>query len=133
MDLSVRSSGPYVPEDHSWLGSAHGTEATKTITLDPDLFTEATHFPNGYLLSGTVLAEVTATPGVYGPYADGAADGRQTAKGFLFATVNMRAAGPNAGAALLEHGAIYTPNLPANHGLDAAARADLAAKFAFRP
>lgn len=133
MDLSVRLQGPYVAEDHSWLASSHGTEATKTITLDPALFTAATHFPNGYLKSGTVLGEVTATPGVYGPYNDAATDGRQTAGGFLFATVPMKTGGPKLGAALMEHGAVKTSNLPANHGLDTAGRTDLAGRVIFRP
>lgn len=57
----------YQVEDHSWLGSAHGTDSTETITLDVSAFTANTHYPNGYILSGTPLAKITAS-GLYGPY-----------------------------------------------------------------
>jgi len=67
MNLTVRSEGPWLPEDRSWLGSAHGTTATRTITLDVSAFTEGTHFPNGYIPSGTVLSELAS--GLFGPYA----------------------------------------------------------------
>lgn len=67
MDLTVRSEGPWLPEDRSWLGSAHGTTATRTITLDVTAFTEATHYPNGFIPSGVVLAELSS--GLFGPYA----------------------------------------------------------------
>lgn len=67
MDLSVISEGPWFPEDRSWLGSAHGTEATETITLDISAFTANTHYPNGYIASGTVLSKLDNN--LYGPYA----------------------------------------------------------------
>jgi hypothetical protein len=67
MDISVRTEGPWLAEDRSWLASAHGTTATRTITLDVSAFTEGTHYPNGYIPSGTVLAELAS--GLWGPYA----------------------------------------------------------------
>lgn len=67
MDISVRSEGPWLAEDRSWLASDHGTTATRTITLDVSAFTANTHFPNGFIPSGTVLAELAS--GLYGPYA----------------------------------------------------------------
>jgi hypothetical protein len=66
MDLTVRSEGPWLPEDRSWLGSAHGTTATRTITLDITAFTSGTHYPNGYIPSGLVLAQLAS--GLWGPY-----------------------------------------------------------------
>lgn len=66
MDISVHSD-TYVADDMSWLGSAHGTDATETITLDVSAFTEGTHYPNGVLLAGLPLGKITAT-GKYGPY-----------------------------------------------------------------
>jgi hypothetical protein len=53
--------------DQSWLGSAHGTNEGKPVTLDISAFTEGTHYPDGYLPSGLPLAELTGT-GLYGPY-----------------------------------------------------------------
>lgn len=67
MDLAVRSEGPWLPEDRSWLGSAHGTTATRTITLDVSAFTAGTHYPNGYIPSGMVLSDLGN--GLFGPYA----------------------------------------------------------------
>jgi len=55
-------------------------------TIDVSLFTQAQHFPNGYIPSGTVLGKVTAS-GKLGPYLDAATDGRQTAVGILRASV----------------------------------------------
>lgn len=54
-------------DDQSWLGSSHGTQAAKSITMDVTKFTAGTHYPNGYLISGLPLAQVTAT-GLYAPY-----------------------------------------------------------------
>jgi hypothetical protein len=66
MDIAVRTT-TYGVEDRSWLGSAHGTTATRTITLDTSAFTAGTHYPAGVLKSGTVLARIGAS-GLYGPY-----------------------------------------------------------------
>lgn len=66
MDLSLRTEA-WVVEDRSWLGSRDGTEFTETITLDTSAFTEATHYPDGFVPSGTVLAKLPS--GLYAPYA----------------------------------------------------------------
>lgn len=76
MDISFHKD-VFAVEDHSWLGSRHGTDATRTITLDFSLFDANTHYPNGYLPSGMVLGKVTLT-GLYGPYS-GTSDEVQTA------------------------------------------------------
>ncbi len=59
----------YQVDNRSWLLSPHGTDpgATPSITLDVSAFTQALHYPNGYLLSGLPLARITATD-KYGPY-----------------------------------------------------------------
>ena len=67
MDITVRSEGPWLPEDRSWLASAHGTTATRTITLDVSTFTANTHYPDGFIPSGTLLSELAN--GMFGPYA----------------------------------------------------------------
>jgi hypothetical protein len=133
MDITVRSEGPWLPEDRSWLGSAHGTTATKTITLDPTLFTANTHYPNGYIPSGTLLGEVTASPGVYGPYDNAAGDGRTVAAGLLFNSTPIRTGQTTkVGAPLLEHGIVRVSKLPTNSGIDANGRTDLAGRIIFR-
>ncbi len=60
MDLTQRTT-TYASDDQSWLGSEHGTQATETIALDTSLFTPATHYPNGFFLSGIPLGQITAT------------------------------------------------------------------------
>jgi hypothetical protein len=67
MDLSMRTEN-FSQDDQSWLGSAHGTDAARTITLDTSAFTSGTHYPNGYFPSGLPLARITSS-GKYGPYA----------------------------------------------------------------
>jgi hypothetical protein len=132
MDISVRSEGPWLAEDRSWLASDHGTTATRSITLDVSAFTAGTHYPNGFIPSGTVLGRITAT-GLYGPYSNAASDGTEVAAGFLFNSTKVVAGGADVGAPLMEHGFIRESRLPAASGLDAAARTDLGAKFTFRP
>lgn len=119
MDISVRKTGPYRVEDRSWLGSAHGTTATRTVTIDVSAFTPATHYPNGYIASGTVVSRIDGS-GLWGPYVAGSAS-----TGVLFNSTPVRAGGPDVGAPVLEHGVIYVPNLPANSGLSPAARTEL--------
>jgi hypothetical protein len=135
VDISLQPTETWVAENRSWLGSRDGTEVTQSITLATSTFTEGTHYPDGYVKSGTLLGEITAvgaTQGMYGPYDNAASDGRETAVGFLFSSVKMRASGPNVGAAIHWRGVIRAAKLPTNHGLDANARTELAAKFWIR-
>lgn len=67
MDLGVKRSS-VGQDDQSWLGSAHGTQSTQTITLDRTTFTAATHYPEGWLKSGLPLMYLRDESGqkVYG-------------------------------------------------------------------
>lgn len=67
-DISVMTTA-YQVENRSWLLSPHGTDpgTTLSIVLDVSAFTANTHYPNGYIPSGTALAKITAS-GLYGPY-----------------------------------------------------------------
>jgi len=58
----------FYQDNQTWLGSAHGTNMGRPITLDVSAFTSGTHYPNGYFPSGLPLAKIAAT-GLYGPYA----------------------------------------------------------------
>jgi hypothetical protein len=44
--------------DQSWLDSDHGLRNARTEVLDISTFTSGTHYPNGYIPSGTPLAKV---------------------------------------------------------------------------
>lgn len=69
MDLSLRTT-TFGADDQSWLGSAHGTDSTESVTLDVSAFTAGLHYTalGGYFKSGIPLAKITSS-GLYGPYA----------------------------------------------------------------
>lgn len=137
-DISVVTYGNSQAEKRSWLLGPHGTEpgTTPSITLDISKFTAGTHYPNGFIPSGTVVSKVTAT-GLWGPYDSTASDGRQTVGdgtiGILFNSVpalnHAGVARTKFGTAVLVHGFVNTLKLPfassATGGLAAAAQTAL--------
>lgn len=132
MDLTVETTD-YGADDLSWLGSAHGFEAGEPVTLVSDLF-HADHLAAGFVPSGVAIAKVTAVganQNKYGRYDDAAADGRQVMVGHLKKGVRIKA-GRSIGAAMLRHCIVLEANLPANHGLDAAGKADVAGRIVYR-
>lgn len=80
LDISLQST-TYQVGNRQWLLAE--PDVKLNVTLDISKFTGATHFPNGYIPSGTVLGIVT-TGGLAGPYDDTASDGRQTAYGITY-------------------------------------------------
>lgn len=122
-DIGVFSL-PYQIEDRSWLQTANLESLyTVGVTVQISAFTAATHFPNGYIPSGTVLGLISAssTGGalVVGPYDDTAADGRQTAMGILFSSVRVwnplgQPLTKVGGAAVQAWGVVSTSKLPFN-------------------
>jgi len=128
MDL-LTSSTSYSQGDHTWLGSAHGTDENETITLDLTQFTKATQFPDGYIPSGMTLG-IVAVGGLYAPYDGAAVDGTETSVGHLYGDVpvsnddGILGVGVALGA-LFNHGKVILANLPAGDAIDAAGQADL--------
>lgn len=120
--ISVKRTEHQV-ENRSWLASQHGTDHRPSITLDVSAFTPATHHPNGFIASGTVVGKITAT-GLYGPYDADADDGTEVAAGHLFHSVNV-VGETKVGNAIIVHGFVSESRLPANHGLDDAAKGQL--------
>jgi len=134
MDLSVRTDGPYAPENFSWLGSRHGVESTDTITLVTDLFSGKPFYTDGYIPSGVAIAQITAngaTQGMYGPYDNAASDGRQTMSGHLMTTKSLKGGADYIGAALLSHGKVRLSKLPTGHGVDTAGQTDVAGRIIY--
>ncbi|GAB7187157.1 phage capsid and scaffold [Kitasatospora sp. Ki12] len=131
MDLSIISES-YGQDRRDWLGSQHGTDAPRSITVDLSKgFVSGTHYPTGYLKSGLPLGKVTAT-GRYGLYDDAASDGRQTLVGFLFTPVDLRknsTATGALGASILLHCFVAEAKLPAP--VDANGKADVAGRIIF--
>lgn len=102
-------------DDQRWLGSAHGTSSADSITLDAALFTAGTHYPNGYLPSGTVLAQNTSTLR-YGPYTTGGGTGSGTAAGVLLTPVKITSGTSTPSGPILFHGEVLTAYLPFTSG-----------------
>ena len=96
--------------DLSWLGSAHGIANARTEIIDISAFTAGTHYPNGYIPSGTPVAKVS---GVLVPYDP--TEGTTTAAGVLagFVLTDQPVVGTNDfGAPLLDHGRVRVAKLP---------------------
>lgn len=125
-DLQYETEATFLNDDKSWIRRREGLDDMPSITLDLTTFVLATHYPDGFIRSGTVLGKITAT-GLYGPYATGALDGRQAARGFLGGAVDMTSvpATNKSVSALFWRGTIKESRLPLNHGLDAAAKVDM--------
>ena len=136
MDISLKKTSDFVPEDRSWLASQDGTQFNRSVVLAIPLFTKSTHYPDGVIKSGTLLGKATSGThaGKYGPYSDSATDGRQVAVGHLFNSTSVRedADAPTyVGAPLQRRGAIDESGLPTNHGVDSAAKTDLKGLFTY--
>lgn len=82
-DISLQTTN-YQVGNKQWL--LQEPKVKLNVTLDISKFTQATHFPNGYIPSGTVIGIVTATK-LAAPYDPAASDGSQTAYGITYADV----------------------------------------------
>jgi hypothetical protein len=113
MDLSVRTDA-IGADDQSWMGSRHGTNNARTVTLAKAAFTGATHYPQGFIRSGTPLGKYASGPntGLYGPYTSGATDGTQTLAGFLLTPQSVTTGTGNIVAPLMDHGRVVDAKLP---------------------
>ncbi|MFB7919219.1 head decoration protein [Streptomyces sp. NPDC056061] len=129
MDLSLRTES-FSQDRRDWLGSEHGTDCPRGITLDVSTFAQADHYPDGYLKSGLPVAEITAS-GLYGLYAGDAIDGRETLAGFLFTGVEVvdhrGRVSAKVGGSMLVHGFVRADKLPVP--VDADGMADVASRI----
>lgn len=128
MDLSIHTD-TFGQDDQSWLGSAHGTDMARGITLDVSTFTSGTHYPSGFFKSGTPVGKITAT-GLYGPYNNAASDGTEVLSGFLLTAVKAPSVNTiDVQGALFEHGRIVDAKLPI--AVDSNGKADVAGRIWF--
>ena len=103
----------------SWLGSAHAIENAQTAMLDISTFTAGTHYPDGYIRSGTPVAKVA---GALVPY--DATEGTVTGAGILagFVLTDQKVVGTaDFAVPLFDHGRVKTANLPIAFAKPAAA------------
>jgi hypothetical protein len=101
--------------DQSWLDSDHGLFNARTDLLDISTFTSGTHYPNGYIPSGTPVAKVS---GVLVPYTS--AEGTTTGAGVLWGHIltDQKVVGTNDFAVpVFQHGRVKTAKVP--QGTDA--------------
>lgn len=121
MDLTVKRAS-FGQDDQSWLGSAHGTQSTQSITLDVATFTRADHYPEGWLKSGLPLAKSGDRYVLWTSGADLA--------GHLFTPVQAPSnpATP-VGGAILEHGRVIASKLPVP--VDAAGQASATGRIIY--
>lgn len=109
------STQTYGTGDMSWLDSTHGIANARTDLVDISTFTAGTHFPNGYIPSGTPVAKVG---GVLVPYTS--AEGTTTNAGVLHGhllTDQPTDGVADFGAPVLKHGRVVASKVP--QGTDA--------------
>lgn len=108
MDLSPTTTVVELTRDKTWLGSAHGTDCTRTITLDIAGGTFATVLEEG----GTIVPSGTPVVKGAGETYDLATGAGVVADGHLFEDVKVNADTTNAGGALLWHGVVVDAQVP---------------------
>lgn len=84
-DISLTSVS-YQVGNRQWLLAE--PDVKLNLTLDISKFTAGTHFPNGFIPSGTVVGKVTSG-GLGAPYASGNSDGSQVAYGITYGDANV--------------------------------------------
>lgn len=128
-DIAMQTTN-YQVGDRRWLLSEPKTKPN--VTLDISKFTAATHYPNGFIPSGTVIGQVTATR-LFAPYDPAATDGSQVAYGLTYADVravrqNGSVAVKVGTGAVVNESIVSVARLPFQTGkgsLDIAARSSL--------
>lgn len=96
--------------DQSWLGSAHGIHECRTEQINLAAFTAGTHYPNGYIPSGTPVAKVA---GLLVPYdsLEATTTNAGVLAGHLFTDQPVVGSG-NFAAPLLDHGRVRSAKVP---------------------
>ena len=100
--------------DQSWLGSSHGIHECRTEVLDVSAFTAGTHYPNGYIPSGTPVAKVA---GLLVPYdsTEATTTNAGVLAGFLF-TDQPVVGTADFGVPVLDHGRVKAAKVPVGAG-----------------
>lgn len=81
-----RTTTTYQQEKRGWLIGLEGTKPgdNPTATLDVSAFTAGTHYPNGFIPSGTVVSRLVS--GLWGPFDNAAASGEH---GIVFGSTTI--------------------------------------------
>lgn len=100
--------------DQSWLGSKHGTDAARTVTIN--VTAASAKITDGHIKSGEPLAIVD---GLAVPYNSGGSDGSEVLAGFLLTDQAVAAGAGNVVTPLVDHGRIILSKLPSTVAADA--------------
>ena len=122
-------SESYGSGDQSWLGSTHAINNARTEMLDISAFTAGTHYPDGYIPSGTPVAKVG---GVLVPY--DATEATVTGAGILagFVLFDQYVVGTaDFAVPLCDHGRVKVANVPGTFVAPAAAAKSSATTIVF--
>lgn len=104
------SSETFGGGDQSWLGSSHGIRNARTETIDISAFTAGTHYPNGYLPSGTPVAIVAGLAVPYDVTA-GVTTGAGILAGFIL-TDQKVVGSTDFAAPIIDHGRVNVAKVP---------------------
>ena len=97
--------------NQSWLGSAHAIWNCRTETINVSAFTAGTHYPDGYIPSGTPVARVA---NLLVPYdsTEATTTGAGVLAGHIFTDQQVVTGSGNPAAPLLDHGRVKTSKVP---------------------
>lgn len=98
-------SETYGSGDQTWLASAHGIRNGETMTLKISEFTKTTHYPDGYVPSGTPVN--IADPGAVIPWSDTA----EAELGFVLFDLPVHGDNDIVGS-ILVHGIVHANRVP---------------------
>jgi len=122
-DFAMAPSQAVTFENLEWDLTPPESAFVRSGTLDVSSLTQAQHYPNGYVLSGLVLAKNTVT-NLLVPYIAAGANGAGTPYGLLRASVPVTRYGngnrTKIGVACLAHGVVSSSKLPYTSGNAAA-------------
>lgn len=104
----------------TWIASTTNIHNNRTESLRLDAFTEATHYPNGFIPSGTPLAVVG---GDAVPYNAAGLDGSEVLAGHLFndLPVDKQVVDTHYPIALFDTGKVWVNRVPGTFAAPAAA------------
>ncbi len=97
--------------DLSWLASTHAIWNGRTETVNVSAFTAGTHYPGGFLPSGTPVAKVG---GLLVPYdkTEGTTTGAGVLAGHILSDQPVVAGSGNFAAPLVDHGRVKAAKVP---------------------
>lgn len=103
----------------AWLGTTHAVNNNRTEMLDISAFTAGTHYPDGYIRSGTPVAKVG---GVLVPYdaTEATVTGAGILAGFVFGDQKVVGTADFA-VPLYDHGRVVVSKVPGTFAKPAAA------------